>query len=143
MDANFFYYSVYDRFIQIQPCVCMCAFVNFFFKRTSPQKLLTGLLPNFIVVFLRQRLKSSLHRNRKIRPVERYRRSSTSSFSIFCLCHVRLLYQVRMMSNWACIFFTILQSSVHKNICSSWYRVIPQCFLLVQNKTLSPQIRKT
>ena len=32
---------------------CVCAFVNFFFKKTSPQKLLTGLLPNFIVVFLR------------------------------------------------------------------------------------------
>ena len=56
MDANFFYYSIYDRFIQRQPCVraCMCAFVNFFFKKeTSPQKLLTGLLPNFLVVFLR------------------------------------------------------------------------------------------
>ena len=58
---------------------CVCAFVNFFFKKTSPQKLLTGLLPNFIVVFLRKRLKSSLHCNRKIRPVERYRRSSASS----------------------------------------------------------------
>ena len=23
MDANFFYYSIYDRFIQRQPCVCM------------------------------------------------------------------------------------------------------------------------
>ena len=46
MDANFFYYSNYDRFIQ--PCACMCAFVNFFFKKTS-RKLLTGLLPNFIV----------------------------------------------------------------------------------------------
>ena len=57
MDANFFYYSIYDRFIQRQPyaCMraCMCAFVNFFFKKTSPQKLLTGLLPNFVVVFLR------------------------------------------------------------------------------------------
>ena len=59
MDADFFYYSTYDRFIQRQPCACMgawvhacvCAFVNFFFKKTS-QKLLTGLLPNFIVVFL-------------------------------------------------------------------------------------------
>ena len=56
MDANFFYYSIYDRFIQRQPCACVCAcvcaFVNFFFKNTSPQKQLTGLLPNFIVVFL-------------------------------------------------------------------------------------------
>ena len=60
---------------------CVCAFVNFFFKKTS-QKLLTGLLPNFIVVFLRLRLKSSLHRNRKIRPVERYRCSSTSSMCL-------------------------------------------------------------
>ena len=58
---------------------CVCAFVNFFFKKTSLQRLLTGHLPNFIVVFLRYRLKSSLHRNRKIRPVERYRRSSASS----------------------------------------------------------------
>ena len=32
---------------------CVCAFVNFFSKKASPQKLLTGLLPNFIVVFLR------------------------------------------------------------------------------------------
>ena len=61
MDANFFYDSIYDRFIQRQPCACMracmracvCAFFNFFFKKTSPQKLLTELLPNFIVVFLR------------------------------------------------------------------------------------------
>ena len=27
---------------------CVHAFVNFFFKKTSPQKLLTGLLPNFM-----------------------------------------------------------------------------------------------
>ena len=32
---------------------CVCAFVNFFFKKTSSQKLLTGLLPNFLLVFLR------------------------------------------------------------------------------------------
>ena len=55
MDANFFNYSIYDRIIQRQPCVhvCVCAFVNFFLKKkkkTSPQKLLTGLLPNFTVV---------------------------------------------------------------------------------------------
>ena len=62
---------------------CVCAFVNFFVKKPSPQKLLTGLLPNFIVVFLRQRLKSSLHRYRKIRPVERYRHSSASSLSLY------------------------------------------------------------
>ena len=61
MDANFFYYSIYDRFIDsykdnhVRACVrtWVCAFVNFFFKKTSPQKLLTGLLLNFIVVFLR------------------------------------------------------------------------------------------
>ena len=47
MDANFFYYSIYDGFIQRQPR----AFVNFFFKKTSPQKLLTGFLPNFTGMF--------------------------------------------------------------------------------------------
>ena len=58
----------------VHACVHVCAFVNFFLKKkkkkTSPQKLLTGLLPNFIVVFLRKRLKISLHRYRNIRPVE-------------------------------------------------------------------------
>ena len=72
MDAN---YSIYDRFIQRQPCACMRVFVNFFLKKNS-QKLLTGFLPNFTGIFLRQRLKTSLHCYRKIRPVERYRRSS-------------------------------------------------------------------
>ena len=55
MDANFFYYSMYDRFIQRQPCACVHACVHlltFSLKKTS-QKLLTGLLPDFIVVFLR------------------------------------------------------------------------------------------
>ena len=37
MDANFFYYSIYDRFRKRQPCACVrpcvCAFVNFFFKK--------------------------------------------------------------------------------------------------------------
>ena len=39
----------------VRACVraCVCAFVNFFFEKTSPQKLLTGLLPNFMEVFLR------------------------------------------------------------------------------------------
>ena len=36
---------------------CVCAFVSFFFKKTSPQKLLTGLLPNFIIVVLGNRFK--------------------------------------------------------------------------------------
>ena len=59
MDAIFFYYSINmrdlykDNHMRACVCACMCAFVNFFFKKTSPQKLLTGLLPNFIVVFLR------------------------------------------------------------------------------------------
>ena len=38
MDANFFYYSIYDRFLQnkhVRACMyaCVCAFVNFFFKK--------------------------------------------------------------------------------------------------------------
>ena len=40
MDANFFYYSIYDRFIQRQPCACM-HLLTFSLKKTSPQKLLT------------------------------------------------------------------------------------------------------
>ena len=32
---------------------CVCAFANFFFKKTSHQKLVTGLLLNFKVVFFR------------------------------------------------------------------------------------------
>ena len=78
MDANFFYYSIYYIFIQKQPCACMRATVNFFFtkkkKKNSPQKLLSGFLPDFTEMFLRMRLKTSLHRYRKIRLVERYRR---------------------------------------------------------------------
>ena len=53
MDTNFFYNSIHETFIQRQPCERMCAFVNFFFKKkTSPQKLLTGFLPNFTGIFL-------------------------------------------------------------------------------------------
>ena len=87
MDAKFFYYSIYDRFIQRQPCVhsCMHACVHLLTFSLTSQKLLTGLSPNFIVVFLRWRLKSSLRRYRKIRPVERYRRSSASSSTVFQL----------------------------------------------------------
>ena len=68
-------YSIFDRFIQRQPC----AFVNFFFK-----KLLRNLrldfffLPNFTGMILRG-LKTSLHHCRKIGPVERYRHSGASS----------------------------------------------------------------
>ena len=50
MDANLLFCRLYkDNDVR----ACVCAFVDFFFKKTSPQKLLTGLLPNFIVVFLR------------------------------------------------------------------------------------------
>ena len=54
MDANFFYYSInmIDLYKVNHVRACVRAFVEFFFKKTS-QKLLTGLLPNFIVVFLR------------------------------------------------------------------------------------------
>ena len=54
----FFYYSINmidlykDNHVLVCVRACVCAFVNFFFKKIS-QKLLTGLLPNFIVVFLR------------------------------------------------------------------------------------------
>ena len=41
-----------DNHVRACMHACVCTFVNFFFKKTS-QKLLTGLLPNFIVVFLR------------------------------------------------------------------------------------------
>ena len=54
MDANFFYYSIYDKFIQRQPCACMRAFVNF--KKLllrSYWKPLTEFLPNFTGMFLR------------------------------------------------------------------------------------------
>ena len=37
MDANFFYFSIYDRFIQRQPYVCVHAYVH----------LLTFSLKNF------------------------------------------------------------------------------------------------
>ena len=55
MDANFFYYTIYDRFIQKQPCACMrvCVHLLTFSLKKLLRKLLNGLLPNFIVVFLR------------------------------------------------------------------------------------------
>ena len=52
-------------------------------KKNSPQKLFSGFLPNFKGMFLRQRLQTSLLCNRKFRPVERYRYSSTSSFVVW------------------------------------------------------------
>ena len=52
MDANFFYYSIYDRFIQkdnhAHACVC-----KLFLQKTSPLKQLTGYLLNFTGMFLR------------------------------------------------------------------------------------------
>ena len=45
MDANFFYFSIHDRFIQRQPCACawmcacVCAFVKFFFKNFSSETI--------------------------------------------------------------------------------------------------------
>ena len=37
LDANFFYFSIYDRFIQIQPCACI---VNFFFNPLPDRPIL-------------------------------------------------------------------------------------------------------
>ena len=59
MDANFFYHCIYDIFIQRQPCVCMGAFVNFFFKK---------LLRNYWLDFYQisqECFLVSLHRYRK------------------------------------------------------------------------------
>ena len=53
MDANFFNYSIYDRFIQRQPCAYMSAFVNFFFKK---------LLRNYILDFYQISWECSLDR---------------------------------------------------------------------------------
>ena len=55
MDANFFYYSInmIDLYKDNHVRACVCAFVNSFIEKASPQKLLIGLLSNFIVVFLR------------------------------------------------------------------------------------------
>ena len=53
MDAIFFIILfMIDLYKDNHVRACVCAFVNFFFKKTS-QKQLIGLLPNFIVVFLR------------------------------------------------------------------------------------------
>ena len=48
------------------------------FLKTTSQELLTGFLPNFTGTFLALSLETSLHRYRKIRPVERYRHLSAS-----------------------------------------------------------------
>ena len=52
MQISFIILFMIDLYKENHVHACVCAFVNFFFKKTS-QKLLTGLLPNFIVVFLR------------------------------------------------------------------------------------------
>ena len=51
-----------------------CVFVNFFFKKNFSLETIYWISTKF------HRLKASLHCYRKIRPVERYRRSSASSF---------------------------------------------------------------
>ena len=55
MDANFFYYSIYDRFVQRQPCACVCACIcKCFFKKLLRNYQLN--LRNFTGVFLRKLL---------------------------------------------------------------------------------------
>ena len=49
MQISFIILFMIDLYKDYHVRACVCAFVNFFFKKTS-QKLLTGLLPNFIVV---------------------------------------------------------------------------------------------
>ena len=57
MQISFIILFMIDLYKDNHVCACVCAFVNFKKKnkKTSPQKLhvLTGLLPNFIVVLLR------------------------------------------------------------------------------------------
>ena len=53
MQISFIILLMIDLYKDNHLRACVCAFVNFFFKKTSSQKLLTGLIPNFIVVFLR------------------------------------------------------------------------------------------
>ena len=66
----------------VRACVRLLTFP---LKKTSPQKLSTGFLANFTGMFLRKRLRTSLHRYRKIRPMERYRCSTASSQSMTLL----------------------------------------------------------
>ena len=47
MDANFFYYSIYDRFIQRQPCAWVYAFVNFFFKKNFSSETIDWTFTKF------------------------------------------------------------------------------------------------
>ena len=83
----------------VHACVHACVhLLTFSLKKTSLKKLLTGLLPNLIEVFLRQRLKSSLHRHRKIRPVEQYKRSSASSFPFPTMFLNVIFYIIKLCS---------------------------------------------
>ena len=50
MNTGFFYYYIYDRFIQRQLRACVR---ELFLKKTSPQKLLTEFSPNFTAMYLR------------------------------------------------------------------------------------------
>ena len=58
MDANFsilFMIDLYkDNHVHAWICACVlvCVHLLNFSLKTSPEKLLTGLLPNFVVVFL-------------------------------------------------------------------------------------------
>ena len=69
MDADFFYYSIYDRFIQRQLCACIR---KLFFK-----KLLRNCGLDFYKI---SQNAPSLNHYRKIWAMERYLPSSASSF---------------------------------------------------------------
>ena len=45
MDANFFFYSIYDRFIQTT--ICMHAFVNVFFKKNFSSETIDWIFTKF------------------------------------------------------------------------------------------------
>ena len=88
--------------------MCMHACVHLLTKKL--QKLLPGLLSNFIVLFLRYRLKSSLHRYRKIRPVEQYRRSSASSFPFIMVQSEMNVQTFRLVQGRLLLFGRLLKS---------------------------------
>ena len=62
MQISFIIPFMIDLYKDNHVCACVCAFVHFFFKKTS-QKPLTGLLPNFIVVLEVKIFSSSLRKN--------------------------------------------------------------------------------
>ena len=54
MQMSFIFLFMIDLYKDNHVCVHACVhLLTFSLKKTSTQKLLTGLLPNFIVVFLR------------------------------------------------------------------------------------------